>query len=179
MPKLSWDDYSDENTAVVEQAPHKAANADSNPALMLNTAENQTQTPKQKFHPEQQTDAIKLSSLNGKNNEDDDDGGSITSNGSAGGVVGLEHKMTAERIQVDDKRIINCRADLNQLVPFKYNWAWEKYLAGCANHWMPNEINMSADISLWRDPNGLTEDERLIIMRNLGFLFNGRFFSGQ
>lgn len=86
------------------------------------------------------------------------------------GATGLEDlEMGAARIQVDDKKIINCRADLNQLVPFKYNWAWDKYLAGCANHWMPNEINMAADIALWRDPNGLTEDERMIIMRNLGF----------
>src|SRR4029078_5760643 len=30
-------------------------------------------------------------------------------------------------------------------------------------------INMSADIALWKDPNGLTEDERTIIKRNLGF----------
>src|SRR5579864_7658229 len=87
-----------------------------------------------------------------------------------GGSTGLEElEMGAARIRVDDKRIINCRADLNQLVPFKYKWAWEKYLAGCANAWMPNEINMSADIALWKDPNGLTEDERMIIKRNLGF----------
>ena len=58
---------------------------------------------------------------------------------------------------------------MNQLVPFKYKWAWEKYLAGCANHWMPQEINMTRDIALWKDPNGLTDDERRIIMRNLGF----------
>ncbi len=77
------------------------------------------------------------------------------------GSTGLENlEMGAARIQVDDKKIINCRADLNQLVPFKYTWAWEKYLAGCSNHWMPNEINMSADIALWKDPNGLTDDER-------------------
>ena len=86
------------------------------------------------------------------------------------GITGLEKlDMGAARIQVDDKKIINCRADLNQLVPFKYTWAWDKYLAGCANHWMPNEINMSADVALWRDPNGLTDDERTVIMRNLGF----------
>ena len=86
------------------------------------------------------------------------------------GSTGLEAlEMGAARIQVDDKRIINCRADLNQLVPFKYNWAWEKYLAGCANHWMPNEISMGADLALWNDPNGLTEDERMIVKRNLGF----------
>ena len=59
--------------------------------------------------------------------------------------------------------------DVNQLVPFKYKWAWEKYLATCANHWMPQEVNMSRDIATWKDPNGLTEDERRIIKRNLGF----------
>jgi len=86
------------------------------------------------------------------------------------GVLGLEDlEMGASRIQVDDKKIINCRADLNQLVPFKYTWAWQKYLDACANHWMPQEINMSADIALWKDPNGLTDDERLIIKRSLGF----------
>ena len=74
-----------------------------------------------------------------------------------------------ERVTVDDKRMINCRADLNQLVPFKYDWAWQKYLDGCANHWMPQEINMTADIALWKNPNGLTTDERMIVKRNLGF----------
>jgi ribonucleoside-diphosphate reductase beta chain len=73
------------------------------------------------------------------------------------------------RVRVEDKRIINGNADVNQLVPFKYKWAWEKYLSGCANHWMPQEINMSRDIATWKDPNGLTEDERLVVKRNLGF----------
>ena len=87
-----------------------------------------------------------------------------------GGATGLEEiTMGASRIQVDDKQIINCRADLNQLVPFKYTWAWDKYLAACNNHWMPQEINMTADIALWNDPDGLTEDERRVVMRNLGF----------
>jgi len=73
------------------------------------------------------------------------------------------------RVNVSDKRIINGQTDVNQLVPFKYKWAWEKYLAGCANHWMPQEVNMSRDIALWKDPNGLTEDERRVVKRNLGF----------
>jgi len=76
---------------------------------------------------------------------------------------------SAERVAVDDKRMINCRADLNQLVPFKYDWAWQKYLDGCANHWMPQEINMNADVALWKREDGLTADERLIVKRNLGF----------
>jgi ribonucleoside-diphosphate reductase beta chain len=75
----------------------------------------------------------------------------------------------ARRVNAADKRIINGKTDVNQLVPFKYKWAWEKYLATCSNHWMPQEINMSRDIATWKDPNGLTEDERRIVKRNLGF----------
>ncbi|SMF45565.1 ribonucleoside-diphosphate reductase beta chain [Alteromonadaceae bacterium Bs31] len=83
---------------------------------------------------------------------------------------GLEElEMGAGRIEVDDKRMINCRADLNQLVPFKYDWAWQKYLDGCANHWMPQEVNMTADVATWKSADGLTEDERTIVMRSLGY----------
>jgi len=72
------------------------------------------------------------------------------------------------RIRVEDKAIINSRADVNQLVPFKHKWAWEKYLAACANHWMPQEINMTADIAQWKTGQ-LTEDEQKLVKRNLGF----------
>ena len=51
----------------------------------------------------------------------------------------------AARVSVDEKRMINCRADVNQLLPLKYRWAWEKYLAGCNNHWMPTEVSMQAE----------------------------------
>jgi ribonucleoside-diphosphate reductase beta chain len=74
-----------------------------------------------------------------------------------------------ERVTVGAKRMINARADLNQLVPFKYDWAWQKYIDGCANHWMPQEVNMNADIALWKSEDGLTPDERQIVKRNLGF----------
>ncbi len=81
----------------------------------------------------------------------------------------VDAEVPFRRIRVEDKRVINGDADVNQLVPFKYKWAWEKYLAGCANHWMPQEVNMSRDIGTWKDPNGLTDDERLLVKRNLGF----------
>jgi ribonucleoside-diphosphate reductase beta chain len=73
------------------------------------------------------------------------------------------------RVNANDKRVINGQTDVNQLVPFKYHWAWDKYLAGCANHWMPQEVSMSRDIAQWKDSTALTEDERLIVKRNLGF----------
>ncbi|MBK8336076.1 MAG: ribonucleotide-diphosphate reductase subunit beta [Sterolibacteriaceae bacterium] len=85
---------------------------------------------------------------------------------STSGFVPVE---TLQRVRVEDKRVINGKADVNQLVPFKYKWAWEKYLAGCANHWMPQEVNMQRDIELWKNPNGLTADEQLLVKRNLGF----------
>ncbi len=84
-------------------------------------------------------------------------------------AAAVEAEVPFRRIRVEDKRVINGDADVNQLVPFKYKWAWEKYLAGCANHWMPQEVNMSRDIGTWKDPNGLTDDERLLVKRNLGF----------
>ena len=84
--------------------------------------------------------------------------------------AGLEElSMGAARLTVDDKAMINCRADLNQLVPFKYDWAWQKYLDGCANHWMPQEVNMTADVAMWKKADGLSEDERRIVMRSLGY----------
>jgi ribonucleoside-diphosphate reductase beta chain len=78
-------------------------------------------------------------------------------------------KSSHGRVRAEDKRIINGHTDVNQLVPLKYKWAWDKYLSACANHWMPQEVNMARDIALWKDPRGLTEDERRIVKRNLGF----------
>jgi len=81
----------------------------------------------------------------------------------------LEPVEKRRRFRAADKRLINCNTvDVNQLMPIKYQWAWEHYLNGCANHWMPSEVPMGKDIELWKS-DGLSEDERLVIMRNLGF----------
>jgi ribonucleoside-diphosphate reductase beta chain len=67
------------------------------------------------------------------------------------------------------KRLVNCvTVDVNQLAPLKYRWAWEHYLNGCANHWMPSEVPMARDIELWRSDR-LAPAERTVILRNLGF----------
>jgi ribonucleoside-diphosphate reductase beta chain len=93
----------------------------------------------------------------------------VSSTPAAPATEGVSEAAIAKRVNADDKRIINGKTDVNQLVPFKYKWAWDKYLAGCANHWMPQEVNMQRDIELWKNPNGLTEDERRLVKRNLGF----------
>ena len=87
----------------------------------------------------------------------------------SGSIAPVQADAALNRVRIEDKFVINGKADVNQLVPFKYKWAWDKYLAGCANHWMPQEISMSRDIATWKDPSGLSEDERLIVKRNLGF----------
>ncbi len=84
-------------------------------------------------------------------------------------IMGIETGPRRAVATADGKRLINCNTvDVNQLMPLKYDWAWEHYLNGCANHWMPSEVPMGADIALWKS-NGLSEDERRVIMRNLGF----------
>jgi ribonucleoside-diphosphate reductase beta chain len=78
-----------------------------------------------------------------------------------------------------DKRLINCRqVDVNQLMPLHYRWAWEHYLNGCANHWLPNEVPMGKDIALWRS-NSLTPDERLVVLRSLGFFATAESLVGN
>jgi ribonucleoside-diphosphate reductase beta chain len=85
-------------------------------------------------------------------------------------TTGLEAiDRSGGRVAADAKRMINARSDVNQLLPLKYRWAWDKYLAACSNHWMPTEVAMQADIALWRTPGGLTDDERTMLKRNLGF----------
>lgn len=77
--------------------------------------------------------------------------------------------MKKERFNKDQKRLINCQeVDVNQLMPLKYKWAWEHYINGCANHWMPSEVPMQRDIETWRSSK-LTDAEKLLIKRNLGF----------
>ncbi len=85
----------------------------------------------------------------------------------------------AKRINAEDKRLINCKkVDVNQLMPLKYQWAWEHYLNGCANNWLPTEVPMQRDIELWKS-NRLTEDERRVIMRNLGFFSTAESLVGN
>ncbi|GHO44002.1 ribonucleotide-diphosphate reductase subunit beta [Ktedonospora formicarum] len=86
---------------------------------------------------------------------------------------------TTSAQQAQKKRLINgWHVDVNQLMPLKYRWAWEHYLNGCANHWMPTEVPMTKDIETWRS-NKLTADERLVIMRNLGFFATAESLVGN
>ena len=164
MSILSWDDFEDDSQKPT--APeHKSASLDSQKTLNTQVVSDSEQ-PSPRVAVAQPTGTSTIRSTN-------------PTDSLARASEALEHldvapgleelEMGAQRVQVDDKAMINCRADLNQLVPLKYEWAWQKYLDGCANHWMPQEVNMNHDIALWKSENGLTEDERTIVMRSLGF----------
>ena len=150
---LTWDDYNQEDSMAVTAAPEPAVVAAAAAAHEVVTAPEIAATEPTPAEPSpkamQAAEAV------------------IANMDASAGVEELE--MGASRLSVDEKAMINCRADLNQLVPFKYDWAWQKYLDGCANHWMPQEINMTADVATWKSSDGLSEDERRIVMRSLGY----------
>lgn len=49
-------------------------------------------------------------------------------------------------VDFSEKRIVNGKSDINQLMPLKYPWAWEWFLNANKNHWTPLEISMAQDI---------------------------------
>jgi len=150
---LTWDDYNQEESLAATAAPEPAVVAAAAAAQEVVTAPEPAASEPAPAEPSpeamQAAEAV------------------IANMDASAGVEELE--MGASRLSVDEKAMINCRADLNQLVPFKYDWAWQKYLDGCANHWMPQEINMTADVATWKSSDGLSEDERRIVMRSLGY----------
>ena len=150
---LTWDDYNQEDGMAATAAPEPAVVAAAAAAQEVVTAPEPAASEPAPAEPSpeamQAAEAV------------------IANMDASAGVEELE--MGASRVSVDEKAMINCRADLNQLVPFKYDWAWQKYLDGCANHWMPQEINMTADVATWKSSDGLSEDERRIVMRSLGY----------
>ena len=151
---LTWDDYNQEDSAAATAAPEPAVVAAAAAAQEVVTAP-EPAAAAEPASAEPLPEAMQAAEA------------VIANMDASAGVEELE--MGASRLSVDEKAMINCRADLNQLVPFKYDWAWQKYLDGCANHWMPQEINMTADVATWKSSDGLSEDERRIVMRSLGY----------
>ena len=154
---LNWDEYNKE-----EQIAPPSATANIPPAPAEQKAAVEPEVTETQKAEEYATKTIEEGSRAEKARE------AIKNLDESAGIEELDEMMSG-RVQVDQKMMINCKADLNQLVPFKYDWAWQKYLDGSANHWMPQEINMTNDIVLWKSEDGLTEDERTIVKRNLGF----------
>ncbi len=67
------------------------------------------------------------------------------------------------------KILNNSSTDPNKILPMTYSWARQHYKDGVANNWVPEEVPMQQDIEMWKRAGGLTDDERRMIMWNLGF----------
>jgi ribonucleoside-diphosphate reductase beta chain len=75
--------------------------------------------------------------------------------------------MNTQPINPADKRVVNGKSDINQLMPLKYEFAWEYYLNANKNHWLPTEIPMGPDILDYRS---LTPAEKHVYDNVLSYL---------
>lgn len=68
------------------------------------------------------------------------------------------------------KKVINGRETMTfNLLPLKYQWAYDLYRTMKANHWEPEDIPMGKDIEQWRDEKALSDVERWIIRMGIGY----------
>jgi ribonucleoside-diphosphate reductase beta chain len=68
------------------------------------------------------------------------------------------------------KKIINGRETMTfNLLPLRYQWAYELYRKMKANHWEPEDIPMQKDIEQWRNPGALTDVDKWIVMMGIGY----------
>ncbi len=75
---------------------------------------------------------------------------------------------TMAAVRAEDKRVINGQADINQLAPFRYPWAWKYFLNANKNHWTPLDINMAQDIQDYH--HRLSPAERHVYENVLAYL---------
>ncbi len=67
------------------------------------------------------------------------------------------------------KKVINGRkSEAFNLLPLKYQWAYELYQTMKQNHWEPEDIQMQKDIEQWNGDD-LTDAERWIIRMGIGY----------
>ena len=68
------------------------------------------------------------------------------------------------------KQVINGRETMTfNLLPLKYQWAYDLYRTMKANHWEPEDIPMGKDVEQWQSDDVLNETERWIIMMGIGY----------
>lgn len=82
------------------------------------------------------------------------------------------------RVNVAEKYLLNCQADLNQLVPFKYPAFWSLYLTSCECHWMPAELGMEKDVGTFRANKNINQYKFLSRFYN-AYMFRIRDFSSE
>ena len=70
-------------------------------------------------------------------------------------------------------------AGVNQILPHTNKWAWDLYKLGKNNNWTPEEVPMVKDVQNWKKSDVITDDERLLIKRCLGFFAGSESLVGN
>src|SRR5690606_1227660 len=70
-------------------------------------------------------------------------------------------------------------AEVNQLIDSTDQYAYDLWKKGCANNWMPTEVQMGKDIEQWNTPGVLSDDEKLLVKRVLGFFAGSESLVGS
>ena len=79
----------------------------------------------------------------------------------------LDHDKAEEAFAA--KKVINGRQTMTfNLLPLKYQWAYDLYRTMKANHWEPEDIQMQKDVEQWRSTE-ISQNERWIIMMGIGY----------
>lgn len=68
------------------------------------------------------------------------------------------------------KRVINGKDTMFfNILPIKYNWAYDLYKTMKNNHWEPEDISMQKDVEQWRSNDAISDVERWIIKMAIGY----------
>lgn len=79
----------------------------------------------------------------------------------------LDKKKAEEAYEA--KKVINGRDTMFfNILPLKYNWAYELYKVMKANHWEPEDVPMQKDCEQWRSSE-INDVERWIIKMGIGY----------
>ena len=69
-----------------------------------------------------------------------------------------------------EKMVINGRDTMTfNLLPLKYQWAYDLYRKMKSNHWEPEDVPMQKDLEQWKSATDLSDAERWIIMMGIGY----------
>ena len=78
-----------------------------------------------------------------------------------------------------DKILGHENVGVNQILPHKNKWAWDLYKKGKNNNWVPEEVPMTRDIQNWKAADVLSDDEKLLVNRCLGFFAGSESLVGN
>lgn len=150
MSILSWDDFDDDTPLKDAQDQSIALKAAQNiQSLDLKEAERELDEQKQAIEKRKLKNAVQNPVVTKDVELLDEQAKELAEKAKSNIQDLMRYLDEGGRVQVDDKQLFNCNSDLNQLVPFKYNWAWSLYLTSTEHHWMPAEHSLHNDARIY------------------------------